>query len=143
MIAFVSSILWRLLSQLVARSRSSPLATSSVGSLAQRELDRLDYSTALQSKSSVGWKLGIVTANCEDQISLTERESTDADMVGALSWFFRELGRRTRRRILVCIDELDKIDSPDDVISVINGVKDLFHIPGVHVVVSVSTDAMH
>ncbi|MGE5292507.1 MAG: P-loop NTPase fold protein [Micromonosporaceae bacterium] len=91
----------------------------------------------------MSWKLGIIAANGEDQISLTERQSTDADMVGSLSWFLRALCRRTRKRIVICIDELDKIDEPDDVISMINGIKDLFHIPDVHVLVSVSTDAMH
>src|SRR6266851_565926 len=143
LLSVVASALWRLLVQLVSQVGPSSFQSSPVAALASRELERLDYSADVQSKTSMGWKLGIVTATGEDQVSLTERLSTDADMVGSLSWFLRELRARTGKRIVVCIDELDKIDKSDDVVSMINGIKDLFHIPGVHVVVSVSTDAMH
>lgn len=135
------STLWSALARLTSRMESA--ARSSAASLARRELERLDYSTAVQTKTSIGWKLGIATATGEDQISLTERQSTDADMVGALSGFLRELRLRSEKRILICLDELDKIEKSEDVVAMINGIKDLFHIPEVHVVVSVSTDAMH
>jgi hypothetical protein len=143
LLAVVVSALWRLLIQLIPKGGLLTFRSSPSASLARRELEHLDYSTAVQTKSSVGWKLGVVTATGEDQVSLTERQATDADMVGSLSWFLRELCRRTGKRIVICIDELDKIDKSDDVVSMINGIKDLFHIPEVHVVVSVSTDAMH
>ena len=143
LLSVVFSTLWRMLVQLIPKAGPSPYQASPAGSLASRELERLDYSTAVQSKTSMGWKLGVVTATGEDQVNLTERLSTDADMVGSLSWFLRQLRSRTGKRIVICIDELDKIDNSDDVVSMINGIKDLFHIPGVHVVVSVSTDAMH
>jgi uncharacterized protein YbjT (DUF2867 family) len=143
LLSVVVSALWRLLVQLVTQVGPSSYQASPAASLASRELERLDYSTAVQTKTSIGWKLGFVTATGEDQVNRTERLSTDADMVGSLSWFLRQLRSRTGKRIIVCIDELDKIDKSDDVVSMINGVKDLFHIPGVHVVVSVSTDAMH
>lgn len=143
LLSFVASALWRLLVQLVPQVGPLAFQSSPVAALASRELERLDYSAAVQSKTSMGWKLGIVTATGEDQVNLTERLSTDADMVESLSWFVRELRVRTGKRIVICIDELDKIDKTDDVVSIINGIKDLFHIPGVHVVVSVSTDAMH
>jgi hypothetical protein len=143
LLAVVVSALWRLLTQLIPKGGLPTLRSSPSASLARRELEHLDYSTAVQTKSSVGWKLGVVTATGEDQVSLTERQATDADMVGSLSWFLKELCRRTEKRIVICIDELDKIDKSDDVVSMINGIKDLFHIPEVHLVVSVSTDAMH
>jgi Cdc6-like AAA superfamily ATPase len=137
------SAMWRSLAQVAARIESSSSQASPAASLAIRELERLDYSTVVQTKTSLGWKLGVVSATGEDQVNLTERLSTNADMVASLSWFLRELRKRIKKRIIVCIDELDKIDKSDDVVSMINGIKDLFHIPGVHVVVSVSTDAMH
>ena len=41
------------------------------------------------------------------------------------------------------IDELDKLASADQAIAVVNGLKDLFHVPNTHFVVSVSEDALH
>jgi hypothetical protein len=143
LLAVLASTLWSALVRLASRVELASAGGSPAASLAKRELERLDYSTAVQAKSSVGWKLGIITATGEDQISLSERQPTDADMVGSLSGFLRELRHRTGKRILICIDELDKIEKSDDVVAMINGIKDLFHVPDVHVVVSVSTDAMH
>ena len=143
LLAVVASVLWHLLVQLASQVGPPSLAASPGVTLARRELERLDYSTAIQTKNSMGWKLGVVNAAGEDQVSLTERQPTDADIVESLAWFLKELCGRTGKQIIICLDELDKIDKSDDVVSIINGIKDLFHIPGVHVVVSVSTDAMH
>jgi hypothetical protein len=43
---------------------------------------------------------------------------------------------------VVSIDELDKLSSSQQLIDAVNGLKDLFHIPGVHFVVSVSDEAL-
>ena len=45
-------------------------------------------------------------------------------------------------KIVICIDELDKNADPADAVAIINGIKDLFHLTNVHVLVSVSTDAL-
>nr|ADK54849.1 hypothetical protein [uncultured soil bacterium] len=47
-----------------------------------------------------------------------------------------------KKRLVVCIDELDKLDQPEHLVSVVNELKDVFHIRGVHFVVTVSTDAL-
>ncbi|ONI77844.1 hypothetical protein ALI144C_30925 [Actinosynnema sp. ALI-1.44] len=46
------------------------------------------------------------------------------------------------KHLVVCIDELDKLDQPEHLVSVVNELKDVFHIRGVHFVVTVSTDAL-
>jgi hypothetical protein len=46
------------------------------------------------------------------------------------------------RPVVIIVDELDKISDTEDLIETINGLKDLFHVEGVHFVVSVSTDAL-
>jgi hypothetical protein len=43
---------------------------------------------------------------------------------------------------VIAIDELDKLSEASDLVEVINDMKDLFHIEGVHFLVSVSTDAL-
>jgi len=46
------------------------------------------------------------------------------------------------RPVAIVIDELDKLREADEPIAAVNGLKDLFHIPNTHFVVSVSEDAL-
>jgi hypothetical protein len=74
----------------------------------------------------------------------------DAEIAGTVSGgpcqWSADIAKNSRHGIeasvLVAIDELDKISSTEDLIETINGLKDLFHVKGVHFVVSVSTDAL-
>ncbi len=45
-------------------------------------------------------------------------------------------------RVVVVLDELDKLPDVDSLVNVVNSIKDLFHIPGVHFLVSVSDEAL-
>src|SRR5262249_11843897 len=73
----------------------------------------------------------------------TERELTHAETVQALRQFIDQLVALSDRSVVICVDELDKLARPEDAIDAINGIKDLFHLPKTHFVLSVSTDAMH
>ena len=45
--------------------------------------------------------------------------------------------------MIVAIDELDKLPNDTSVVRLINGLeKDMFHLPGVHFVITVSEDAL-
>jgi hypothetical protein len=135
--------IWRLLWQWREINTTGPQSSGRAARRARRELDYLRYSSAVQAKSGVMWKTGILNISGEDQSTFTERQPTEADSVERLRQFLLDLTFLTRRPVVFCLDELDKIDKPDDVVSVINGIKDLFHLRQVHVLVSVSTDAMH
>jgi hypothetical protein len=63
-------------------------------------------------------------------------------LVEAFKTYLEQYRRLENRSIVIAIDELDKLTSVDDAIAVINGVKDLFHIPNTHFIISVSEDAM-
>jgi Cdc6-like AAA superfamily ATPase len=112
-------------------------------SLARRELEYLRYTSTTQSKSGLGLQLGILGLTGEDQLSLAERQPSEADSVERLRQFLRALTTQGAERVILCIDELDKMDRPEDVVATVNGMKDMFHIRSVHILVSVSTDAMH
>ncbi|MFI9817673.1 P-loop NTPase fold protein [Saccharothrix variisporea] len=79
----------------------------------------------------------------EDSVKHKSRAMSHADLVMEL----RELltlfaaGHRDDK-LVICVDELDKLDKPESLVSVVNELKDLFHIQGVHFVVAVSTDAL-
>jgi Cdc6-like AAA superfamily ATPase len=135
--------LWALRPEVVLASSLAPSTRQELVRLARRELEYLRYTATAQSKSGVGLKLGIFDLSGEDQLNLAERQPSEADSVERLRQFLRELTRVADRRVVICLDELDKMDKPEDVVAVVNGIKDLFHIRRVHVLVSVSTDAMH
>lgn len=77
----------------------------------------------------------------ELRIILEERASggdVDRQQSGSLD---EEDSVRTKR-VVVALDELDKLPSAESLVSVVNVVKDLFRIPGVHFIVSVSDEAL-
>ncbi len=79
----------------------------------------------------------------ERSLKLKSRSMGHAELVTAL----RELlelfaNREDRARMVVCVDELDKISDPDQLIVIVNELKDLFHTQKVHFLVTVSTDAL-
>lgn len=82
-----------------------------------------------------------------DSTTRTEREHerTRPELASAFRRLVRDYLAASKRHghLVVCIDELDKLSDPADVIAVINELKDLMHVRGMHMVVSVSTDAMH
>ncbi|GAA0589108.1 hypothetical protein GCM10010172_87620 [Paractinoplanes ferrugineus] len=134
---------WAMRPEVVADLGARSSRDREVRALARRELEHLRYSSATQAKNSVSWKLGFINGSGEDQLTLTERALSDADAVARLREFCTELARTADQPIIVAIDELDKMDQPSDVVAVINSLKDLFHLRRLHVLVSVSTDAMH
>lgn len=76
------------------------------------------------------------------QTTWTERELSHPELVEAFKTYLEQYRRLESRSIAIAIDELDKLTSVDDAIAVINGIKDLFHIPNTHFIISVSEDAM-
>ena len=64
-------------------------------------------------------------------------------MIAAFKEYLEQYRLWGGRRVAIAIDELDKLASADEAIAVVNGLKDLFHIPNTHFIVSVSEDALH
>ncbi|MCO5970150.1 KAP family NTPase [Actinoallomurus soli] len=83
-----------------------------------------------------------VSAELSGQVTWTERDLSRADWVEDFRGFVRGHRVRGGAPILIAVDELDKVADSEKAIEVINGIKDLFHIEGVHFVVSVSDDAL-
>ena len=79
----------------------------------------------------------------EDTIKLKSKSMSHVDFIvelrGLLGLFAEN---RPDAKLVVCIDELDKLGRVEDLIAIINELKDLFHIRGVHFVVAVSTEAL-
>jgi hypothetical protein len=122
--------------------RDQRLRDKSPVSLARAELDRLAWSTKTQtsSKNSLAWKgLSLEDSNMTE---LVERETSHMQRVDAFQKFAALYRNVSNRTVIVAVDELDKISTPDEAIEVINGLKDLMHGEGIHFLVSVSEDAL-
>ncbi|MEV6488384.1 P-loop NTPase fold protein [Actinoplanes sp. NPDC051633] len=132
-------------SRLLPAARREALLRSTsrdIPTLGRQQLAMLEHTTEVQTTSAGRLAIGRSFVNRQQQVKLTENTLTHAENVARLRRFFERLGVEANR-VLICVDELDKMSKPDDVIATINSIKDLMHVPGVHFVVSVSTDAMH
>ncbi|WP_410631702.1 P-loop NTPase fold protein [Amycolatopsis sp. cmx-4-83] len=79
----------------------------------------------------------------ENGVKLKSRSLGRAELVGALRDLLQTFAAFSEsERMIVCIDELDKIGESADLVEIVNELKDLFHIQKVHFVVTVSTDAL-
>lgn len=77
------------------------------------------------------------------QATWTEREPTHPELIDAYKAYLEQYRWLEGLPIVIAIDELDKLSSVDETIAVVNSLKDLFHIPNTHFIVSVSEDALH
>lgn len=110
-----------------------------------RTLHGLDWTLQIQkgSEAEVSEFGGLLKSNFTTSKTEVERPTSRPRLTtnfrDALS---RYLFESKWSRILICVDELDKIGNPADALNLINELKDLMHVPGIYFVVSVSTDAL-
>jgi len=80
--------------------------------------------------------------NRQKQTTITQKELTHPELISAFTQYLETYRRFGGHKILIAIDELDKLASAEEAIGAINSLKDLFHLPNSHFVVSVSEDAL-
>jgi len=86
----------------------------------------------------------VLGAERSQSVTLKARELGYADVVDRLGQVLSRLGSEQREggRVVVIIDELDKLPDVESLTNVINAIKDLLHTPRVHFLVSVSDEAL-
>ncbi|GAA1032881.1 hypothetical protein GCM10009557_32810 [Virgisporangium ochraceum] len=111
--------------------------------LALAELRRLEWRTSMRARDRTRFSpVPLLRIDSEDQLSLTERDRTHPERVSDLRGFLLQAHQESGRPIVIAIDELDKMADGQKALESINNLKDLFHVGGVHFVVSVSEDAL-
>lgn len=110
--------------------------------LALAALERITGTTSLNKNGTVGVSRYGISAGFGRQRTWTERELSHADWVAEFRDYLERHQLRGGAPILIAIDELDKITDDGRATEIINGIKDLFHIDGVHFILSVSDDAL-
>jgi Cdc6-like AAA superfamily ATPase len=115
-------------------------------------LEALRWSTEATQASKSSFSAAKIFVGLEDTDSSTrkERDWSRPERVADLTSFLRRHLTLARsmddqsdvRRIAIAVDELDKISDSKEILETVNSLKDLFRIPDVHFLVSVSNDAM-
>ncbi|TQJ33059.1 P-loop NTPase fold protein [Arthrobacter sp. SLBN-122] len=148
LLASVSEKSWRIFRNPFRRLTHVALAPAPklAPDVARTAIRRMQFDSESNSKSKNAFKLmgGLLGLEDEDSITLKDRALSHADIMNDLRALLAKYARdEYPTPIVVAIDELDKISLTEDLIDTVNDLKDLFHIDGVHFVVSVSTDALH
>lgn len=124
-----------------ARTRALPSPEVRLARELLRDL-RWEFERSTSGKGTVK-VLSFFEGGAERGYKYRNRAMTRADLVGAIRELLRTFAAQPgRERMVVCVDELDKVSTPEDLVEIVNELKDLFHIQKVHFVVAVSTDAL-
>jgi hypothetical protein len=114
-----------------------------IGKLSQQALDSITGSRSDQRTMAAGIAGKGIAWQRGRQHTWTQRERSHPELVAAFKEYLEQYRLSGGRSIAIAIDELDKLAKASEAIAAINSLKDLFHIPNTHFVVSVSEDALH
>jgi energy-coupling factor transporter ATP-binding protein EcfA2 len=129
-----------------SRERSESAGKRELTRVASAAIDRLSFDKESSSKSKHVGKFfgGSLSIEGEDAVTLKDRPLSLSDLITGLQSLLSLIAyAQSPSPVVVIVDELDKISQTDELVEMVNALKDLFHIQGVHFVVSVSTDALH
>jgi hypothetical protein len=113
-----------------------------IGELSQQALDSVTGSRSDQRTSAAGIAGRGITLQRRRQSTWTQRERSHPELIAAFKEYLEQYRLWGGRPVAIVIDELDKLQEADEAIAAVNGLKDLFHVPNTHFIVSVSEDAL-
>lgn len=117
--------------------------SSQLGGIAAEELVRLRWARTVEQSSTNSFASLNFGVEDEEKVAMAERDRSYPERVADFKSFIaRCRAERPELKIIVAIDELDKLPNDTSVVRLINGLKDMFHLPGVHFVITVSEDAL-
>ena len=114
-----------------------------IGELSQQALESITGSRSDQRTTAAGVAGKGIAWQRGRQSTWTQRERSHPELIAAFKEYLEQYRLSGGRPIAIAIDELDKLAEASEAIAAVNGLKDLFHIPNTHFVVSVSEDALH
>ena len=113
-----------------------------IGILSQQALDSITGSRSDQRTTATGIAGKGIILQRGRQFTWAQRERSHPELIAAFKEYLEQYRLWGGRPVAIAIDELDKLANVDEAIAAVNGLKDLFHIPNTHFVVSVSEDAL-
>jgi hypothetical protein len=126
--------------------RSSIQAPPDITREAEEELRRMHLLQTVSVETSAGVKRGSIDLGKKRARQLAERPSTLPELVESYREFAEQvatwLHSRRRARLLICIDEVDRISKAEDAEAFINDIKAIFGVKYCVYLVTVSEEAL-
>jgi len=114
-----------------------------IGQLSQQALYSIMGSRSDQRTTTTGIAGKGIALQRGRQFTWTQRERSHPELIADFKEYLEQYRLSGGRPMVIAIDELDKLAEASEAIAAINGLKDLFHTPNTHFVISVSEDALH
>jgi Cdc6-like AAA superfamily ATPase len=131
----------KILNVVIGRLRPRP-ASDEIMRISDEVLSFITGSRADQWTTTGGFSARGASMQRQKQTTVTQRERSHPELIATFAQYLEAYRRLGGQPIVIAIDELDKLATAEDAIGVVNSLKDLFHLPNTHFVVSVSEDAL-
>lgn len=140
-ISWVLLVMWlrRLSAQAKARWENAS-RREDLGWEAKEMLQRIKFQQSYSSGWSGTLKLPIIEGGVNEAKSMAENQMSLPDIVASLRDFLSKIAKE--RRVIVAVDELDKVDSDVKAGQFLNDLKGIFGVPECFYLVSVSEEAL-
>jgi KAP family P-loop domain len=141
-ISWVLLAMWlRRLSAQASAHRENASRSKHLGWQAKEMLQRIKFQQSYSSGWSGTLKLPIIEGGVNEAKSMAEYQMSLPDIVASIKDFLSEIAKR-QHRVIVAIDELDKVDSDVKAGQFLNDLKGIFGVPECFYLVSVSEEAL-
>jgi len=109
--------------------------------LRQRAIDLAEY-LRFETTKSVSAETGLKIAKLAAGKAVADRPLSLPGIAAQFGVFLREVAEVFDKRVVVCLDELDKIEDVEDLGGLLRGIKSVLGVPGTHFVLTVAEDAL-
>ena len=120
--------------------RQYPLE-SSLRKFALEYSEYLHFQTTLSTSTETGLSLPNISSKFREGKSLTTRPMSLPGLTSKCAQFLEKICE-VYSRVVICIDELDKIEDPDSLEEMLRGIKGVLGKPKTHFILTVSEDAL-
>ena len=110
--------------------------------LALENLEHLRFQTSHGTTSEAALSLGSVLSRTTATRSSSARPLSIPGLTAQLRLFLTRIAEVYSERAVFCLDELDKIEDPNDLDKLLRGLKGVLGQPGTHFLLTVSEDAL-
>lgn len=141
-ISFLLLGMWirRLMAQAAATQKENASRKQGLGRYAKEMLQRIRFQQSYSSGWSGTLKLPIVEGGVNEAKNMAENQMSLPDIVASIKDFLRRIA--INHRVIIAIDELDKVDSDVKAGQFLNDLKGIFNVPQCFYLVSISEEAL-
>ena len=104
--------------------------------------ENLRFQTTLSTSAETGLSVLKATSKLSTGKSLVSRPLSLPGLTAEFAQFLERIGEVFSGSVVICLDELDKIEDPRDIDKLLRGIKGVLGWPGTHFLLTVSEDAL-